>query len=130
MGIHKLLRPEFQTQEEPLMTTTRDGNANVDGLKLFNLEAGPVEGPKLLLIHRFPMLHRFPILHGFRSAGRMFHEPIPALPDVPGQSNRRFATRFPAPSPSKPKRSSASREYPDAVGFSGAIFAHVRPAFI
>jgi hypothetical protein len=64
------------------MTTIRDGNANVDGLKLFNLEAGPVEGPKLLLIHGFPMLPGFPVLHGFRSAGGMFHEPIPALSDA------------------------------------------------
>jgi len=54
--------------------------ANVDGMKVFYREAGPVDAPTLLL------------LHGFPSAGHMFRELIPALsdrfrlvaPDLPG----------------------------------------------
>lgn len=54
--------------------------ADVDGLRVFYREAGPVDAPALLL------------LHGFPSAGHMFRELIPLLadrfhlvaPDLPG----------------------------------------------
>ena len=62
------------------MTKTHYRKADVDGLKIFYREAGPVDAPTLLL------------LHGFPSAGHMFRELIPALsdrlhvvaPDLPG----------------------------------------------
>ena len=62
------------------MTTIHYRKANVDGMKVFYREAGPVDAPILLL------------LHGFPSAGHMFRELIPALadrfrvvaPDLPG----------------------------------------------
>jgi pimeloyl-ACP methyl ester carboxylesterase len=62
------------------MTMIHYRKANVDGMKVFYREAGPVDAPTLLL------------LHGFPSAGHMFRELIPALsdrfrlvaPDLPG----------------------------------------------
>lgn len=62
------------------MTRIRYRKVDVDGLKVFCREAGPVDAPALLL------------LHGFPSAGHMFRELIPALsdrfrvvaPDLPG----------------------------------------------
>jgi pimeloyl-ACP methyl ester carboxylesterase len=65
---------------EPFMTKTHYRKADVDGLKVFYREAGPVDAPTLLL------------LHGFPSAGHMFRELILALsdrfhvvaPDLPG----------------------------------------------
>jgi pimeloyl-ACP methyl ester carboxylesterase len=62
------------------MPTTRYRNATIDGLTVHYREAGPGNGPKLLL------------LHGFPSAGHMFRELIPLLsdhfhliaPDLPG----------------------------------------------
>jgi pimeloyl-ACP methyl ester carboxylesterase len=62
------------------MTKTHYRKADVDGVKVFYREAGPVDAPTLLL------------LHGFPSAGHMFRELIPALsdrfhvvaPDLPG----------------------------------------------
>jgi pimeloyl-ACP methyl ester carboxylesterase len=69
-----------EPQEEPFMTMIHYRKANVDGMKVFYREAGPVDAPTLLL------------LHGFPSAGHMFRELIPALsdrfrlvaPDLPG----------------------------------------------
>jgi pimeloyl-ACP methyl ester carboxylesterase len=62
------------------MTTIHYRKVDVDGMKVFYREAGPVDAPTLLL------------LHGFPSAGHMFRELIPALadrfrvvaPDLPG----------------------------------------------
>jgi pimeloyl-ACP methyl ester carboxylesterase len=62
------------------MTATRYRTANVDGFNVFYREAGPVDAPKLLL------------LHGFPSASHMFRDLIPLLadrfhviaPDLPG----------------------------------------------
>jgi pimeloyl-ACP methyl ester carboxylesterase len=62
------------------MTMIHYRKANVDGMKVFYREAGPVDAPTLLL------------LHGFPTAGHMFRELIPALsdrfrlvaPDLPG----------------------------------------------
>jgi pimeloyl-ACP methyl ester carboxylesterase len=62
------------------MTTTKFHSVDVDGLKVFYRETGPVDGPVLLL------------LHGFPSAGHMFRDLIPLLsnrfrviaPDLPG----------------------------------------------
>jgi pimeloyl-ACP methyl ester carboxylesterase len=62
------------------MPPVRYRTADVDGFKIFYREAGPVDAPKLLL------------LHGFPSAGHMFRELIPLLadrfhmvaPDLPG----------------------------------------------
>jgi pimeloyl-ACP methyl ester carboxylesterase len=74
--LHKLL-PQ---KREPLMTSIHYRKADVDGLRVFYREAGPVDATALLL------------LHGFPSAGHMFRELIPALsdrfrliaPDLPG----------------------------------------------
>jgi pimeloyl-ACP methyl ester carboxylesterase len=65
------------------MTSTKYRAADVDGVSIFYREAGPPDGPKLLL------------LHGFPSAGHMFRELIPLLadrfhivaPDLPGFGN-------------------------------------------
>ena len=62
------------------MTTINYDKTDVDGLKIFYRRAGPVDAPKLLL------------LHGFPSAGHMFRNLIPQLmghfhiiaPDLPG----------------------------------------------
>ena len=62
------------------MTAIKYQTADVDGFKVFYREAGPADGPKLLL------------LHGFPSAGHMFRDLIPRLmdrfhivaPDLPG----------------------------------------------
>jgi pimeloyl-ACP methyl ester carboxylesterase len=65
------------------MTTVHYSTTEVDGLKVFYREAGPVGAPKLLL------------LHGFPSASHMFRDLIPRLadrfhivaPDLPGFGN-------------------------------------------
>src|SRR5215831_7229004 len=62
------------------MTPVRFRTADVDGFNIFYREAGPVDAPKLLL------------LHGFPSASHMFRDLIPLLadrflmvaPDLPG----------------------------------------------
>jgi pimeloyl-ACP methyl ester carboxylesterase len=62
------------------MASIRYYTTDVDGFKLFYREAGPIDAPKLLL------------LHGFPSASHMFRELIPLLadkfhivaPDLPG----------------------------------------------
>jgi pimeloyl-ACP methyl ester carboxylesterase len=62
------------------MMSVRYLTADVDGFKVFYRKAGPVDAPKLLL------------LHGFPSAGHMFRDLIPSLadeflvvaPDLPG----------------------------------------------
>jgi pimeloyl-ACP methyl ester carboxylesterase len=74
------------------MTTIHYRKVDVDGMKVFYREAGPVDAPTLLL------------LHGFPSAGHMFRELIPALadrfrvvaPDLPGfgQSDMPSRDRF------------------------------------
>jgi pimeloyl-ACP methyl ester carboxylesterase len=51
------------------MTTIKYQTADVNGLKIFYREAGPIGAPKLLL------------LHGFPSAGHMFRDLIPLLAD-------------------------------------------------
>jgi pimeloyl-ACP methyl ester carboxylesterase len=51
------------------MASIRYRTADVDGFKVFYREAGPADAPKLLL------------LHGFPSAGHMFRDLIPLLPD-------------------------------------------------
>jgi pimeloyl-ACP methyl ester carboxylesterase len=66
-----------------MTTTVSYRSSDVDGLKVFYREAGPIEAPKLLL------------LHGFPSAGHMFRDLIPRLadrfhivaPDLPGFGN-------------------------------------------
>src|SRR5215475_9772367 len=65
------------------MMPVRYRTADVDGCQVFYREAGPAQGPKLLL------------LHGFPSAGHMFRDLIPLLadrlhlvaPDLPGFGN-------------------------------------------
>src|SRR5882757_4690638 len=74
------------------MTMIHYRKANVDGMKVFYREAGPVDAPTLLL------------LHGFPTAGHMFRELIAALsdrfrlvaPDLPGfgQSDMPSRDRF------------------------------------
>jgi pimeloyl-ACP methyl ester carboxylesterase len=62
------------------MATVNYSTTEVDGLKIFYREAGPIDAPTLLL------------LHGFPSAGHMFRDLIPLLanrfhlvaPDLPG----------------------------------------------
>jgi len=41
-------------REEGLMALNRYRTADVDGFKVFYREAGPVDAPKLLLLHGFP----------------------------------------------------------------------------
>jgi len=68
------------TAREPPMTAIHYRTAEVDGLDVFYREAGPADGPTVLL------------LHGFPSAGHMFRDLIPFLadrfhvvaPDLPG----------------------------------------------
>ena len=62
------------------MTAIQYRTADVDGTSIFYREAGPADGPKLLL------------LHGFPSSSHMFRDLIPLLadrfhivaPDLPG----------------------------------------------
>ena len=70
----------MEVPEEPFMTTINYGKTDVDGLKILYRRAGPVDAPKLLL------------LHGFPSSGHMFRNLMPQLmerfqiiaPDLPG----------------------------------------------
>jgi pimeloyl-ACP methyl ester carboxylesterase len=79
-SLHKLQGFKQSNKTETLMTSIRYRKADVDGLRVFYREAGPVDATALLL------------LHGFPSAGHMFRELIPALsdrfrvvaPDLPG----------------------------------------------
>src|SRR5476649_2350039 len=65
---------------EALASQTHYRTANVDGVDVFYLEAGPKDGPVLLL------------LHGFPTSSQMFRDLIPRLadkyrviaPDYPG----------------------------------------------
>jgi pimeloyl-ACP methyl ester carboxylesterase len=62
------------------MSTVTYRNVDVDGIRVFYRESGPMEAPTILL------------LHGFRTAGHMFRDLIPQLadrfrlvaPDLPG----------------------------------------------
>ena len=91
------------------MTIVKYRTADVDGFKIFYREAGPLNAPKLLL------------LHGFPSASHMFRDLIPLLadrfhlvaPDLPGFGN----SDMPGPGYSFDKIADKIDRFTDVIGF-------------
>ena len=88
-------------------TATRYRSTNVDGIDMFYREAGPSDGPVLVL------------LHGFPSSSRMFRDLIPRLAD----RYRLIAPGYPGLDGAVPDRAQFDYTFDGLADITGKLLA-------